>query len=216
MRSRRCAASAARRSTASRRARRKPFTDLADFARRINPRAINKRVLESLVAAGAFDALGAEPRPRVRGGRHRSGHGATLARGRRARPIGTVRRPGGGRAVAVAGGRAVAAGRAAAARIRRHRLFPERPSARRLYRRAQAPAGAVVGGVFARREGGRRGRAGRRHGRRPHRAADQDRQQDGHHRPVRSERPLRGGAVRGRARAISRSARARHRRAACS
>ncbi len=35
----------------------RPFRDLADFARRINPRALNKRVLESLVAAGAFDAL---------------------------------------------------------------------------------------------------------------------------------------------------------------
>jgi DNA polymerase-3 subunit alpha len=35
----------------------RPFTDLVDFARRINPRAINKRVLESLVAAGAFDAI---------------------------------------------------------------------------------------------------------------------------------------------------------------
>jgi DNA polymerase-3 subunit alpha len=34
-----------------------PFTDLADFARRINPRAVNKRVLESLAAAGAFDAI---------------------------------------------------------------------------------------------------------------------------------------------------------------
>ena len=34
-----------------------PFADLADFARRINPRAVNKRVLESLAAAGAFDAL---------------------------------------------------------------------------------------------------------------------------------------------------------------
>jgi DNA polymerase-3 subunit alpha len=33
------------------------FADLADFARRINPRAINKRVLESLAAAGAFEAL---------------------------------------------------------------------------------------------------------------------------------------------------------------
>jgi len=33
------------------------FADLADFARRINPRAVNKRVLESLAAAGAFDAL---------------------------------------------------------------------------------------------------------------------------------------------------------------
>jgi DNA polymerase-3 subunit alpha len=35
----------------------RPFTDLADFAHRINPRAINKRVLESLAAAGAFDAF---------------------------------------------------------------------------------------------------------------------------------------------------------------
>jgi DNA polymerase-3 subunit alpha len=35
----------------------RPFGDLADFARRINPRAVNKRVLESLVAAGAFDAI---------------------------------------------------------------------------------------------------------------------------------------------------------------
>jgi DNA polymerase III subunit alpha len=35
----------------------KPFTDLSDFASRINPRAVNKRVLESLAAAGAFDAL---------------------------------------------------------------------------------------------------------------------------------------------------------------
>ncbi len=34
-----------------------PFADLADFARRINPRAVNKRVLESLAASGAFDAL---------------------------------------------------------------------------------------------------------------------------------------------------------------
>jgi DNA polymerase III subunit alpha len=35
----------------------RPFADLADFARRVNPRAINKRVLESLAAAGAFDAF---------------------------------------------------------------------------------------------------------------------------------------------------------------
>jgi DNA polymerase-3 subunit alpha len=35
----------------------RPFADLADFANRVNPRAVNKRVLESLAAAGAFDAL---------------------------------------------------------------------------------------------------------------------------------------------------------------
>src|SRR6266851_5840723 len=35
----------------------KPFADVTDFASRINPRAVNKRVLESLAASGAFDAL---------------------------------------------------------------------------------------------------------------------------------------------------------------
>ncbi len=40
------------------------FADLADFAARINPRAINKRVLESLAAAGAFDTF-EENRARV-------------------------------------------------------------------------------------------------------------------------------------------------------
>jgi DNA polymerase-3 subunit alpha len=35
----------------------RPFADLGDFARRINARAVNKRVLESLAAAGAFDGL---------------------------------------------------------------------------------------------------------------------------------------------------------------
>ncbi len=35
----------------------RPFADLADFGQRFNPRAVNKRVLESLVAAGAFDSI---------------------------------------------------------------------------------------------------------------------------------------------------------------
>jgi DNA polymerase III subunit alpha len=34
-----------------------PFKDLADFGHRINPKSINKRVLESLAAAGAFDTI---------------------------------------------------------------------------------------------------------------------------------------------------------------
>src|SRR5215813_10519694 len=38
-------------------ARDRPFADFGDFARRINARAVNKRVLESLAAAGAFDEL---------------------------------------------------------------------------------------------------------------------------------------------------------------
>ncbi len=35
-----------------------PFTDLADFAQRIDPQAVNKRALEGLAKAGAFDGLG--------------------------------------------------------------------------------------------------------------------------------------------------------------
>ncbi len=34
-----------------------PFKDLSDFARRLNPKALNKRALETLAAGGAFDAL---------------------------------------------------------------------------------------------------------------------------------------------------------------
>ncbi|GGK26470.1 DNA polymerase III subunit alpha [Salinarimonas ramus] len=34
-----------------------PFEDLADFARRLPPKAVNKRILENLVCAGAFDDL---------------------------------------------------------------------------------------------------------------------------------------------------------------
>jgi DNA polymerase-3 subunit alpha len=35
-----------------------PFTDFADFAQRVDPKAANKRVMESLIKAGAFDSLG--------------------------------------------------------------------------------------------------------------------------------------------------------------
>ena len=45
----------------------RPFRDLTDFSARVNPRAINKRVLESLAAAGAFDALDSN-RARVHAG----------------------------------------------------------------------------------------------------------------------------------------------------
>src|SRR6202047_4921009 len=43
------------------------FTALSDFASRVNPRAVNKRVIESLAAAGAFDTLDSN-RARVFGG----------------------------------------------------------------------------------------------------------------------------------------------------
>lgn len=35
----------------------RPFASMADFAKRIDPKALNKRTLEQLVGAGAFDAL---------------------------------------------------------------------------------------------------------------------------------------------------------------
>ncbi|HML92237.1 DNA polymerase III subunit alpha [Methyloceanibacter sp.] len=35
-----------------------PFADISDFARRLNPRHVNKRALETLATAGAFDDLG--------------------------------------------------------------------------------------------------------------------------------------------------------------
>ena len=66
-------ASARRRSKrSSRRAASGKFADLADFAARINPRAVNKRVLESLAAAGAFDEFESKPRARLRRGRRRA------------------------------------------------------------------------------------------------------------------------------------------------
>ena len=39
------------------RAEKGPFKDLADFAARFNPKALNKRAIETLAAGGAFDAL---------------------------------------------------------------------------------------------------------------------------------------------------------------
>lgn len=35
-----------------------PFTDLADFASRVDPKIVNRRALETLACAGAFDSLG--------------------------------------------------------------------------------------------------------------------------------------------------------------
>ena len=61
-------ASAASRAPASRRSRRSspraraggPFRDLFDFCRRVDKRIVNRRVVEALIRAGAFDAI--EPR----------------------------------------------------------------------------------------------------------------------------------------------------------
>ncbi len=52
------------------RARPGPFTDLFDFCRRVDKRVVNRRCIEALVRAGAFDGVNAEPRqPAGLGGR---------------------------------------------------------------------------------------------------------------------------------------------------
>ncbi len=48
---------AAMRALVQEREERGPFKSLADFANRVDPKAVNKRTVESLAAAGAFDAL---------------------------------------------------------------------------------------------------------------------------------------------------------------
>lgn len=58
---------AAMRTVVAERGRSGPFKDVVDFAGRVDPRSLNKRTLENLVRAGAFDAL--EPnRARLYGG----------------------------------------------------------------------------------------------------------------------------------------------------
>ena len=181
-----------------------------DFARRINPRAVNKRVLESLAAAGAFDDVEPDRARAVRRHGCRARDRAAHLRRRRARPERAVRRPG-------------RAGEAGAARRSRRGCRRSGCSANTTRSGSSCPghplddyagvlkqhAGAVLGGVLAPGEIRRDGGQGRRHRGVAGRAAHQDRQQDGHHRAVGPVRPLRGGDLRGRAAAVSRSPGAR-------
>ena len=182
------------------------FTSLADFAARVNPRAINKRVIESLAAAGAFDTLEFQPRPRLCRRRCHSRRLPAQPRGRNDRSERHVRQRGRRADHHAAADRALAAGRTAAPRIRRHRLLPVRPSARRLRHRVEAAAGAVLGGILARRQNRRDRGQGRGHCGVADGTAHQDRQQDGHHGAVGPDRPFRGGAVFRRPCAIPRRA----------
>ena len=112
----------------------KPFADLTDFARRINPRAVNKRVLESLAAAGAFDAL--EPNRARAHAAVDAMHVDRAAHATRPPSVGQNELFGG--AVEPRDRSPLPAvepwlpADTAAARIRRHRLLPVRPSARRI------------------------------------------------------------------------------------
>ena len=176
------------------------FRDLGDFASRLSPRDINKRVLESLVCAGAFD----EPRSRAREGvrRHRNAAGG----GQRAAP--TSARRGSPRCSASDTADTLAlpkvsgwpfTGRAVAARVQRRRLLPFRAPARRLRRRAEARMRRRAMGGFraAQVKAGHRGRASRRHRARPRRATHALRLEDGHRPAFGPVRPVRGHPVPG-------------------
>jgi hypothetical protein len=52
-----------------------PFKDLFDFCRRIDKRVVNRRVIEALIRAGAFDAHRRPPRQAAGLGRRRPGSG---------------------------------------------------------------------------------------------------------------------------------------------
>ena len=67
--------------------RSRPYASFTDFASRLDSRLVNKRTLDALIAAGAFDSLGKNR--------------ATLAGGRRAGARAGRARPGGGGARAV-------------------------------------------------------------------------------------------------------------------
>ena len=145
-------------------ARRRPFADLADFAARINPRAVNKRVLESLAAAGAFDEL------RSQTARAFSPRSKPCSAAPSARTI--PRRSARANCSAAAAAREPIRLPAVEPWLPAERLQPGirggrflslRPSARRLRRGAEEAARADLGGVLPRGEDGRDGRPRRRH-----------------------------------------------------
>ena len=55
-----------------------PFASLADFARRVSPKAVNRRTFEQLAAAGAFDAMEANRARLCGGAEHVQAHAARL------------------------------------------------------------------------------------------------------------------------------------------
>ena len=71
------------------------FASLREMAARLDPRAVNKKALESLAAAGAFDCLEPRPRDRVCGDRADAGDRQPRGYGEGGGPERAVRRDGG-------------------------------------------------------------------------------------------------------------------------
>ena len=114
---------------------------LADFVERIDLRLCNKRVLESLIAAGACDSLGGHRKQLLRGaGRRAAARRSCCSRsGRPARHRSSARRPApGARAGRAARRAALDRGRAAGPGEGSARLLHLGPSARAVPRRGRA------------------------------------------------------------------------------
>ena len=77
------------------RAQNGPFTSPADFARRVDPKLVNKRAFESLARAGAFDALNPNRRQMVESVRRPAQQRAAQCARTRGRAGDAVRRTGG-------------------------------------------------------------------------------------------------------------------------
>ncbi len=140
----------------ARRGARRPtaaFADLFDFARRLDPRSFNRRQFESLVKAGAFDALNRNRAQTFAAIELLLRHATAAASERASQQVNLfgdgAAAPGPSPALPPRDG--LAGGRAAAARIRRDRLLSLEPSARRLCAQPRAarrgalrrPAGAA-------------------------------------------------------------------------
>ncbi len=65
-----------------------PFTNLFDFAKRVDPRAVNKRALENLARAGAFDALEPNRNRAFSAAAHLLAHAALAAKERDSAQVG--------------------------------------------------------------------------------------------------------------------------------
>ncbi len=103
------------------------FRSLSDFARRVDPKQVNKKALECLASAGAFDDI--EPERAVAFAAVEPMLASAQRAGGRAQPGPgrDVRRRAGSASQGEGG--AVVFERPSTARVRRHRLLPVRPSA---------------------------------------------------------------------------------------
>ncbi len=125
-----------------------PFRDVSDFARRINPRLVNKRALETLSAAGALDELGLDRATafanvdRMIAAGNRSLE--TSAEGQDDLFSGATAPAAPHRASCR---QALGPHRPALPRVRCGRLLPHRPSSRRLQGRARSARRRALGGV---------------------------------------------------------------------